>query len=247
MHHRVKLAGTGACVLSLMACTVARAQTVDEVIDRYLSARGGLGRIRAVQSMKITRTVTTLGATLKITIYKKRQGLYRSEVTPAGRPTTLRGLGPDGLWEVQGGKLTRHPEAMAVELAELDADIDGMLVDYRQKGHAVELAGRRVEAGVDSYELKVTLKSGAVRHVFLDAASFLERKQVGQISLAPDRKVAVEIRYGDYREVGGLRLPFAVDEERDAMGQTFAFYTDAIELDVALEDALFRLPPDAAR
>jgi hypothetical protein len=122
-----------------------------------------------------------------------------------------------------------------------------MLVDYRQKGHEVELVGRGVEAGVDSYELKVTLKSGAVRRVFLDAATFLERKQVGQVSLSPDRKVAVEIRYGDYREVRGLHLPFAVDEERDAMGQTFAFYTDGIELDAPLDDALFRVPADASK
>ena len=54
--------------------------------------------------------------------------------------------------------------------------------------------------------------------------------------------MATAILFHDYRDVNGLKFPFAVDEDRDAMGQTFAFYVDAIELNVPVDDSLFRAP-----
>lgn len=225
-----------------LSATQGAGEPVDDLVARHLAARGGLQRIRAVQTMKIARTVPTLGATLNLVIYKKRQGLYRSEQTAPGRPTVLRGLDADGLWEFVNDKVTRRPDSMAVELRELDGDIDGMLVDYQAKGHTVVYEGRGTEAGVDVHKLRVTLGSGAIRHVLLDARTMLERKHIGHVTLAPDRKVATTILFHDYREVGGLKFPFAIDEDRDAMGQTYAFYVERIDLDVPVDDAIFHPP-----
>jgi hypothetical protein len=223
------------------------ADTVESVLGRHLAARGGLERIRAVQTMKVVRTVATLGATLNIVIHKKRGGFYRSEQTAPGRPPVLRGLDAEGLWELVGGKVTRRPEAMAVELRELDGDIDGPLVDHTSKGHTITYEGRGREAGIEVHRLKVTLKSGATREVLLDAATMLERKHIGQVTLPPDRKVAVTVLFHDYRDVSGLKFPFAIDEDRDAMGQTFAFYVERIDLDVPVDDAMFRVPPSTGK
>ena len=115
-------------------------------------------------------------------------------------------------------------------MRELDGDFDGFLVDYKAKGHAVEYVGREKAGGIDTHKLKVTLKSGAVRHVYLDAATFLERKQEGTMTL-PDGKVPVIITFGDWRDVDGVKFPFAIDEERVSFPpQTFAIYTERIEL-----------------
>jgi hypothetical protein len=219
------------------------ADDLDGILARHFEARGGLARIRAVQTMTIRRTVPTLGSTVEVVIFKKRPNWYRSEQSVAGRPAVMRGLDPDGLWEARDGKVTRLPQVLATELAELEGDFDGMLVDHREKGHHIALAGRGVEAGVEVHRLEVTLKSGAVRHVLLDAQTYLERKQIGQLTLAPDlRKVGATLLFSDYREVGGLKFPFAIDDEREAMGQTFPIYVDRIELDTPLDDALF-VPP----
>jgi hypothetical protein len=239
-------AGSTLAVLCCAGLVVASAQgppeNPDDLVARHIAARGGLSRIKAVRTIRMTRTVPTIGATLNVVIYKKRPGFYRSEQSAPGRPQVVRALDETGLWELQGGKVVRRPDAMATELRELDADIDGMLVDYRQKGHTVEYAGRGTEAGVAVHKLNVTLKSGAVRQVLLDAQTMLERKQIGQVTLPPDRRVAVTVLFHDYRDVGGLKFPFAIDEDRDAMGQTFAFYVNEIELDVPLDDAMFRAP-----
>ena len=41
--------------------------------------------------------------------------------------------------------------------------MDGPLIDYKAKGHTVELLGKDKVEGTDCYKLKVTLKNGDVR------------------------------------------------------------------------------------
>ena len=68
-----------------------------------------------------------------------------------------------------------------------------------------------------------------MRHVYLDATTYLERKQEGTMTL-PDGKVPVILTFGDWRDVEGVKFPFAIDEERVSFPpQTFAIYTERIE------------------
>lgn len=220
----------------------AAAQTADELVQKNIEARGGAARLKALTTVRIVRTYGTFGGNIPVTITKKRPGLYRTDQALPGRPTVARGLGPDGAWESVDGKVTRRPADQELELRELDGDFDGFLVDYRDKGHRVELAGREKTGGIDTYKLTVTLKSGAVRQVYLDAATFLERKQEGTMTL-PQRKVPVILTFGDWRDVGGIKFPFAVDEERVSFPpQTFAIYTERIDLDPQVDDRMFAMP-----
>ena len=92
----------------------------------------------------------------------------------------------------------------AVKDAQEQSDLDGPLVDYQKKGHKVELVGKDQAAGVDAYRLRVTLKSGAVRDIWIDAASWLEIRGESSRSMG-GRVVESETILGDYRDVGGLQ------------------------------------------
>ena len=227
--------------LVLLAST-ASAQTVDELIAKNVEARGGLARLKSIESIRIERTVAALFTDIDIVIYKKRPNLYRSEQKAKNAPTTtIRGFS-DTAWESVGGKTAVREGAAPVEQREVDADFDGFLVDYRAKGHAIALEGKQKLGPSEAYKLKVTFKSGAERIVYLDAATFLERRHEGTIELGPDRRVKTTIDYSDWREVNGVRFPFAIEEERDAPGQTFVHYTRSVEVNVPIDEALFRMP-----
>jgi hypothetical protein len=230
-------------VLALAAVSApASAQSVDELIQKYIEARGGAARLAAITSVRMVRTYGTFGANIPVSITKKRTGLYRSDQALPGRPTVARGLDAGGAWESVNGKVTRRPADQALELRELDGDFDGFLVDYKAKGHTVEYVGREKAGGIDTHRLKVTLKSGAVRHVYLDAITYLERKQEGTMAL-PDGKVPVILTFGDWRDVEGVKFPFAIDEERVSFPpQTFAIYTERIELNPTVDEAMFAMP-----
>lgn len=230
-------------LLLMVVASTASAQTVDELITRNIEARGGAEKLKALETVRIERTVATLFNDIDLVIYKKRPNLYRSEQKGKNSPnTTIRGFAETTAWESVGGKTTVRESAGAVEQREVDADFDGFLVDYRDKGHTIALEGTERLGAADSYKLKVTMKSGAVRYVYLDATTFLERRHETTIELAPSRRVATTIDFSDWRDVGGVKFPFGLEEERDAPGQTFVHYTKRIEVNVPMDDALFRMP-----
>jgi hypothetical protein len=223
------------------------AQTVDEIVARHVAARGGLDKLKAVQTVKITRTVATAFSDIKVVIFKKRPQFFRAEQqsTAPGAPLTVRGVNPEAAWDPgPGGKVVTRPAQLAAETRELDADFDGFLVDWKDKGHAVTLAGKETVAGRPAYKLAVTLKSGLARTVYLDAETYLDVRHTGVLNLPGGRQFDVTIDFANWREVNGVKFPFDVTEERTGKEpvQSFVSYTEKIELDVPMDDALFVAP-----
>jgi hypothetical protein len=244
-----------ACVTLLVATigsiAPASAQSVDELVQKYYAARGGYDKIKAIQTLKVKRLVATPFAKVNVVIYKKRPQLYRNEQAPTGQPMVARGINPEAAWDTgAGGKITLRSEPLATESRELDADFDGLLVDWKEKGHTVALEGTEKLTAGEAYKLKVTTKGGAVRYIYLDAKTFLDRRHVGKMNLpsppgAPPRSLDVVWDFSDWRDVNGVKFPFAIDEERSGPRdptQSFAAYTEKIEANLPMEDSLFAIP-----
>lgn len=95
--------------------------------------------------------------------------------------------------------------------AALQSDLDGPLVDYAAKGTRIELAGLEKVEDRDTYNLKLTMKSGQTMHVWIDAQTFLEAKVEGQPRRLDGKMHPVEVYYRDYRAVDGLKIPFLLE------------------------------------
>jgi hypothetical protein len=254
---RVSVFGAGALValaasLSVVSAAPASAQTVDELVARHIEARGGYEKLKAIQTLKITRTDATPFTSVQVVTYRKRPNLIRWEQTPKGQTAAVpRAINATGAWDIVQGKVVMRPEPLAVEGRETDGDFDGLLVDWKEKGHTVSFEGREKLGTADAYKLRVTTRGGAVREVFLDAGTYLEAQMVGKARLPQVDPRTKDYRFNDttlvfsdYREVNGVKFPFAVDEERTGgpITQSFAAYTDKIEVNLPLDDALFAPP-----
>ena len=55
-----------------------------------------------------------------------------------------------------------------------DAEVDGALVDWKEKGSTVEYLGAEDVDGTLAHKLKVTRKNGDISYVYLDPEHFLE-------------------------------------------------------------------------
>jgi len=157
----------------LTAC--ASQSPVDEIVASNLAARGGKDKIHAMRSIRETGTVTASGGRVARVVREiKRPGLFRLEFTFEGTKSVFaHDAGPDGrsrLCKVSSNPRRCPPEADAA--AGLDQrDIEGALVDWREKGHVVSLVGREKLPGGEAFKLKLVLKSGAIRYDFIDVAS----------------------------------------------------------------------------
>ena len=219
-------------------------QTLDDIVSKHIAARGGREKLAAIQTVKMTRTVASgIGTTLRVVIFKKRPNLLRVEQGAAqpAAPVTPRGISATAVWDTVQGKAVPREAQLAAESQDVDGDFDGLLVDWRKKGHTVALAGRETLPGGDTYKLTVTLKSGLARTIYLDAKTYLDRRHTGVLNLPNGRRFDITIDFDNWRDVEGVKFPFDITEERTGKEPvvTLVSYTDKIEINVPMDDSLF--------
>jgi hypothetical protein len=114
-------------------------------------------------------------------------------------------------------------------------------VDWKAKGHRVEIVGDEALAGGRAHHLKVALKSGAVRDLWVDAAAGLVVKTVATRAWR-GRGVALETTFGDYRVTGGVAFPRAIETGVPGRSRRLRVVVEDVEVNAALDDARFRMP-----
>lgn len=228
------------CALGSALC----AQTPDDLVNKYVEARGGLQKIKSVTSMRMTGSMSMGSMEVPITMLMKRPNSVRMEFTVKGT-TGIRAFDGTNGWTLMPFLGTPGPVALTgSELTDLQdqADIDGALVDYKAKGNKLELAGREKVDGADTYKLKVTRSSGAVEWIYLDATTYLDIKEDATHTIQGVAR-QVETFISDYRDVDGLKFPFGVRSGvKDAPDQQQKLTIDKVDLNVPLDPALFHMP-----
>jgi outer membrane lipoprotein-sorting protein len=230
--------------LVVLFCIEASAQTADEIIKKNIDAHGGIQKVKAVKSVKVTGKVLPagLGQEIPIVIQQKRSNLVRVEATFQGKSQISAYDGQSG-WKIDPFQGSSDPERVAGdELKELEeqSDMDGSLVDYKEKGHTVELVGKEDLEGTPVYKLKLTLKNGDVRNIYIDASNYLELKSTSKRQ-TPGGEIEVENYFGNYKPVNGILMAHSI--ENKVKGQVVSQVTfDKVEMDIPIDDSVFKMP-----
>lgn len=229
---------------ALLVPTGSSAQTVDEIVARYVAARGGREALQAVKTLRMTgRAVAGSGREAIVRREIARPGRIRTEFEFQGTTGVYVWDGSKG-WQVSPLDGRFEPEPLSEEAAALSAeqaDFEGPLVDWKAKGHRIELVGSATLPGGKAHELKVTLKSGVVRRVFVDATSGLMVKTESTRRLR-GHDTTFEATYGDYRETGGVRFPRSIEIGARDRPQRLRISVLNVELNPKLDDARFAAP-----
>jgi len=237
-------------LLLIAPALVAQAPTlsVDQLLAKNFEAKGGLAKMRAIKSMKMSGRIMQGPMEIGISGIQAR-GAFRMEVSVQGMTQITAYDGKSG-WKIDpfqgygGGKNAEAFTADELKSAEVQADLDGPLVDYAAKGHKVEYMGKDTVEGAPAHKLKVTLKNGDVQTYFLDADSFLEVKQTSKRKVR-EQEVEAETFYGDFREVAGVLTPFAIEQGMPGMPQRAKIIIDKMEANVPLDPASLKMPAPA--
>jgi hypothetical protein len=225
------------------------AQTADEVVARYVEARGGAQKIRRLDTIRMTGTISFgPGAPAPFALEMKRPNRMRTEFSFQGT-VGVQAFDGQKAWAVLPMAGKTEPEYLPAEVAREaadQADIEGPLVDAAAKGHKVELVGHEKVEGRDCYKLMVTFKSGGVRYSYIDSTSYLEVKAEGRRTAGGD-EVMLETYYRDYRDVGGLKIPYLVEAGPAKRPEKQRIVIDKIEINVPLADSRFERPSARSR
>lgn len=231
------------CAVSMQAADL----TVDDILAKNAEAKGGMDKLRALQSIKFTGKMSLgQGMEAPIAMTKKRPEMMRMDFTVQGLTGTQAYDGAGG-WMVMPFMGKKDPEPMSADaLKEVKdmADFDGPFIDPAKKGYKVELLGKADVEGTPAYKLKVT-RDGQETLVYVDADSFLEIKSEAKRKVQ-GQEVEGETIYGNYQEFGGLLFPMSIEMKAKGMpaGQTITL--DKVEINPTLADDTFKMPAKKA-
>jgi len=219
-------------------------QTVDEVIAKHVQARGGLDKLKAAKTVRMTGKMTVgPGLEAPVVVEQKRPNHIRIEFTIQGM-TGIMAFDGKGGWTLIPFSGKKDPEAMGeddLKEAEEQADLDGPFIDYKEKGNKVELVGKEPVEGTDAYKLKATLKDGTVQYSYVDADSYLVIKEESKRTIRGVER-ETEATLGDYKKVEGLMFPCSIETGAKGDSQKQKITIEKIEINPAIDDSRFKMP-----
>jgi hypothetical protein len=181
---------------------------------------------------------------LPFTLAKARPNKSRLEIQFAGKTAVQVYDGRQG-WKVRPFLNRNGVEPFTAEEAKAEADADDLadpLIDHAAKGTKVELAGVEKVEGRDAYKLKLTAKTGTVRHAWVDARTFLDVKVEGAPRRMDGKLHDVFVYQRDFRSVQGVKVPFVLETVVDGYPQTHKVIVEKVAVNPKLGAATFAKP-----
>jgi outer membrane lipoprotein-sorting protein len=226
------------------------AQTADDVVKKYVEARGGAETIKAVQSERVTgHIIFGPGVEGPFLLEFKRPLKLHMEATIQGHSLVRVYDGKSVGWIINPFDEEKGVQPMTAEelnsIAD-ESDFDGPLVDYKAKGNQIELAGKDELDGKPVYKLKLTRKNGDTRTYYIDASDYLVVQWDG-ITKLEGKEIVIQNFLHDYRDVNGLKFPFEVDTAFPDAPEQRRFIIEKVELNPPIDDTHFAkpIPPPA--
>ncbi len=240
---------TPCIALLFLLPAAASAQTADEIIAKVFAARGGLDKLRAINSERVSGQISFGDVSGPFVVELKRPLKMHMLLTVQNQTMVRVYDGKSAGWANNpfAGKVNPDPMTQD-ELKNIteESDFDGPLVDYKQKGNQIELAGKDKVKDKDVWRLKLTTKNGEVRYYLFDADSFLLLKWEGKRKYE-GQEFPVESYFSAYREVGGLKFACEIDSGSSAADVTQKIKIDKIELNPEINEAEFAKPTTPAQ
>ena len=216
--------------------------TLEDIVAKNLAAKGGVEKLRAVTSVKMTGRVKGPGGENAVVTWAKRPNKMRRENISEGQAFVV---GFDGMtvWQINPLVSPRPREITGpqADKTRQDAgDFDTPLLDYKARGTTVELIGTEAVQGITMHRLRMTSKNGSIQEVYLNAETMLESRTVMQVEQG-NRKAIVTLEFSNYKTVDGLTVPFHIRQLHN--GQVMVEITyESCEFNAPMPDTLFTMP-----
>ena len=238
-----------ACIIMCWTACAALSETlaVDQVIQKNIEARGGAQAWRAIQTMTLEGKMdagTKTGIQLPFVLKLERPRKSRLEISFA-ESTALQIYDGTNGWKVRPflNRLQVEPfTPEETQIAAEQSDLDGFLIDHGAKGIRVELIGKEPVENRDAYKLRLTLKNGSTREVWLDANTFLEIMIEGAPRKLDGKMHTVQTYFRDYRKVSGLMIPFVLETAVEKVKDTHKIAFDSVVVNPVLDSDAFLRP-----
>jgi hypothetical protein len=219
-------------------------QDADEIVNKYINAIGGLEKIKAINTIKMTGKVTAGSMDIPFSEICKRPQMVIMESTIQGMTMKQVYDGTQG-WTINPFMGKKDPDLMskdAEKAIQRNADFEGQLINYKDKGSKIELIGKEDLEGSQVYNIKLTDKNNDITNYYIDADSYLVVKQNDKLKF-DTKEISSESMLSNYRQVDGVLFPFSIQSKSpdNPMGDA-KIVVDSIQTNIPIDDSIFKMP-----
>jgi len=217
----------------------ASAQTVDEVIDKHIEAMGGKEKLTALKSLRMETNLSVQGMDIPVITTRVHNVGQRVDISAMGMEGFIITT-PTAGWTFMPFMGQSAAEAMPEDQVKEsidELDLQGSLLNYKEKGHTVELVGKEAVDGTEAYKIKLTTKGGKVRTFFIDPKNYYIIRTVAKATVNGQEQ-EVTINFADFKKTEeGYVFPHSIG---GAFGQGDMTITK-IEVNKPVDEKLFKV------
>ncbi len=231
---------TGAVMLDARLAVPAQTPTVDQILEKYVTAVGGRAALEKVTSINATGTIEIADANISGTVelFQKAPDKALTVLEFAGLGRQREGFDgaigwaddpQNGLRQKSGGELAEAKRAA----------IFGRELKLKTVYPTMTVKGHEVVNGKDTYVVQAVPADGSPATLYFEVESGLMVRQLVSRAM-PQGPLDVDVSFGDFRAVDGVKRPFSVRQATSLFTATITF--SDIKQNVPIDDAMFKLP-----
>ncbi|MPR33084.1 hypothetical protein [Salmonirosea aquatica] len=209
--------------------------TADAVVSKYLTAIGGLEKLRSLQDMTASATADIQGRTLEMETKMKMPNKYKQVSYMMGNEAG--GATFDGTTlsrSMRGQQTTKDGKEAFMEFLQGHPFPE---LYYDTLGVEKKLVGVEKVDDKDAYKIQYTV-DGKEWYDYFDKQTGLKVKR-SATNESPRGKVETDIRFGNYKEVNGIKFPFTRSQKLGQFEMTME--TQSIKLNKGIDDKQFKI------
>lgn len=222
---------------AVVLTSAAQAQTVDEVINKYVDAIGGKEKLSQLKSVYYENSMEVMGNQSTSVEYLLQGKGYKSEAEFNGMKI-INAFNDKAGWAVNPLAGSSDAQALPDDAYKAGRDqiyVGGAIVDYAALGNKVELVGKED----NNYKLKVT-NGAAETFYFIDATTYYLNK-TSQKGDMMGQSVEIVTTYSDYKKTDfGIVLPYT--KAIDFGGFALSYKRTKVEVNKEIDPKIFDMP-----
>ncbi len=214
-------------------------QNLDQVLDNHFDAVGQ-EKLKSIKTYTVNAKVEQMGMEIPMVMKMKRPKKFRMEMEMQGQKMIQVYDGEKG-WVLAPWVSSEPQELTGAQLDQAmnQADIDGELHNYKEKGFTAELLGKEFIGDMEVFNIKLTSEDGTEKNYYIDSEEYLIRKVKGKAQ-AQGQEVTVEQNMSDYENINGVMIAKKI-ESKSPMGTANIIFEE-IKFGEDMADSIFEKP-----
>ncbi|MBL0144980.1 MAG: hypothetical protein IPP48_03665 [Chitinophagaceae bacterium] len=227
----------GLFIICLVAAQVSFAQTTDEIVEKYIDALGGKDNMNALQTVQMSGSMSVQSADVALVITRKHMVGARTDISVMGTEN-YQIVTPEKSWSFMPIQGQSSPEEVSAEQHNAmvtQLDVQGSLVNYKEKGSSVEYKGKETVDGAECYKLVLTYKTGKVANYFIDTKTNRLIKSSSKM-VVNGEEMENATSFSNFKQnADGYWFPYTQISSRGELS------IDTVETNIKVDDAIFKV------